>query len=202
MSSRDNAVADYCFTHFGHNFKMLEYNAKDVYLFSDNAPFQQLMVPRTVEHIHEDKPGVIVHISSIEIPKNLTATDFLPPPNAINLNEQAASIPLDAKTALGESQRPDEVRIPAAAISSNFISGKQPKYPGLAKAAHISGTVVLTATITKDGTVTNLTALSGEPILVDAAIKAVKTWRYRPYLFNGEPADVDTTINVKFSMGK
>jgi protein TonB len=65
----------------------------------------------------------------------------------------------------------------------------------------VSGTVVLAATISKSGTIENLRVLSGHPMLTQAAIDAVKTWRYRPYLLNHEPVEVETTINVVFSMG-
>jgi protein TonB len=58
----------------------------------------------------------------------------------------------------------------------------------------------LQATISREGTIENLRVVSGPPILQQAAIDAVKQWRYRPYLLNGEPVEVETTINVDFRL--
>ena len=77
----------------------------------------------------------------------------------------------------------------------------QPIYPPIAKAARVSGTVVLQATISKTGTIENLRVISGPAMLQQAALDAVKTWRYRPYLLNNEPVEVETTVNVIFSLG-
>jgi len=68
----------------------------------------------------------------------------------------------------------------------------KPTYPRLAAQARIQGTVVVQAVIAKDGTVHDLHAISGHPMLVPAAIEAVRQWRYRPYLLNNEPVEVDT----------
>jgi periplasmic protein TonB len=75
-----------------------------------------------------------------------------------------------------------------------------PVYPPIARATGTHGTVVLQATISKNGTIENLHALSGPAMLQQAAIDAVRQWRYRPYLLNGEPVDVETTVNVVFTM--
>ena len=90
-------------------------------------------------------------------------------------------------------------------VSSGVLEGllyfkTPPAYPTIARTAHISGTVVLAATISKEGTIVNLHVMSGHPMLTDAAMQAVKTWRYHPYLLNGQPVEVETTINVVFSM--
>jgi protein TonB len=76
----------------------------------------------------------------------------------------------------------------------------EPTYPQIARTARISGSVVLTAVIAKDGQIENLTLVSGHPMLAPAAIDAVKQWRYRPYLLNGEPVEVETTITVMFQL--
>jgi TonB family protein len=75
-----------------------------------------------------------------------------------------------------------------------------PKYPDEAKKARIQGTVVLDATISKKGDVENLQITSGHPILVPAAIDAVKQWKYKPFLLNGKPVEVQTQIEVKFTL--
>jgi protein TonB len=65
----------------------------------------------------------------------------------------------------------------------------------------LSGTVLLAATIAKDGTIANLRVVSGPAMLQQAALDAVSQWRYRPYLLNGEPVEVETSVNVIFTLG-
>ena len=81
-----------------------------------------------------------------------------------------------------------------------LLQKTQPVYPPIAKAARVSGTVVLQATISKTGTIENLRVISGPAMLQQAALDAVKTWRYRPYLLNNEPVEVETTVNVIFKL--
>ena len=83
-------------------------------------------------------------------------------------------------------------------MEGNLIYRVQPEYPALAKLAHIHGAVVLRAVISKQGTIENLQAVSGPPLLMKAAVDAVQQWRYRPYLLNGEPVEVDTQVTVNF----
>jgi protein TonB len=85
-------------------------------------------------------------------------------------------------------------------MNGYLIYKKIPTYPPLGIAVHAEGTVVLQATISKSGTIENLHVLSGPAMLQQAAIDAVRQWRYRPYLLNGEPVDVETTVNVVFRM--
>jgi periplasmic protein TonB len=83
-------------------------------------------------------------------------------------------------------------------MEGNLIYKPQPVYPPMARAARIQGAVVLRAIISKNGTIENLEALSGHPLLLPAAIEAVKQWRYRPYVLNGEPVEVETRVTVNF----
>jgi protein TonB len=76
-----------------------------------------------------------------------------------------------------------------------------PTYPALARSARIQGQVVLQAIISKQGAIENLQVMSGHPMLVPAAIEAVRQWRYRPYILNNEPVEVETQITVNFSLG-
>ena len=86
-------------------------------------------------------------------------------------------------------------------VSTGLLIRKvQPNYPQLAKQARIQGQVVLQAEISKDGTIQNLQLISGHPMLAPAAIEAVKQWRYKPYLLNGEPVAVETQVVVNFSL--
>jgi protein TonB len=76
----------------------------------------------------------------------------------------------------------------------------QPEYPALARTARVEGQVVLAALISKDGTIENLRVLKGPPMLVRSAIAAVTQWRYRPYILNNEPVEVETQITVNFTL--
>jgi protein TonB len=77
----------------------------------------------------------------------------------------------------------------------------EPQYPPLARQARVQGPVLLEATIAQDGTIENLRVVSGHPMLVRAAVDAVKQWRYRPYLLNGQPVEVETQVQVNFNLG-
>jgi protein TonB len=91
-------------------------------------------------------------------------------------------------------------RISGGVIAGNILTKTQPVYPPIAKAAHVGGTVVLHAIISKNGTIQSLQAVSGPDMLKGAALDAVRQWKYKPYLLNGEPTEVDTTITVNFNL--
>ena len=95
---------------------------------------------------------------------------------------------------------PKTVRVSGGVIAGNLIHQVVPEYPAMAKTARVQGTVVLHAIISKNGTIENLQVISGHPMLQQAAMDAVRQWRYRPYVLNGEPVEVDTTINVNFEL--
>jgi protein TonB len=92
------------------------------------------------------------------------------------------------------------VRISSITATSIAIYKPIPVYPALARAARVEGTVVLEATISKSGSIENLRVVSGPAMLRQAALDAVSQWRYRPYLLNGEPVAVETTVNVVFNL--
>ncbi len=92
-------------------------------------------------------------------------------------------------------------RVSSGVINGLAISQTKPVYPPIARAAHVSGAVVLHAMISKAGVVENLQVISGPEMLRAAALDAVRTWRYKPYLLNGEPTEVETTVTVNFNMG-
>src|ERR1700684_4193917 len=95
---------------------------------------------------------------------------------------------------------PQRVRVSQGVSTGLLIRKVNPTYPPLARQARIQGTVVLHAVISKDGSIEGLTLISGHPMLAPAAIEAVKQWKYKPYLLNGEPVEVDTEVQVKFSL--
>jgi len=100
-----------------------------------------------------------------------------------------------------KAEAPKKVNISAGVAVGMLLQKTQPIYPPIAKAARVSGTVVLQATISKTGAIENLRVVSGPAMLQQAALDAVKSWRYRPYLLNNDPVEVETTVNVIFTLG-
>ncbi len=96
---------------------------------------------------------------------------------------------------------PERLRI-SVADPSSIIHRVQPVYPAISKPMRLQGDVILAAIISKAGTIESLQVVSGHPMLTQAALDAVKQWRYRPYLLNGEPIEVETQILVKFRLGQ
>jgi periplasmic protein TonB len=95
---------------------------------------------------------------------------------------------------------PQRVRISQGVTKGLLVHRIEPTYPPLARAARVQGEVVLTAIISTTGEIQNLQLVSGHPMLVPSAIAAVRQWRYKPYLLNGQPVEVETTITVIFSL--
>ncbi len=95
---------------------------------------------------------------------------------------------------------PQRVRISGGVTKGLLIHRQEPVYPTLARAARVQGEVVLSAVISPSGQIENLQLVSGHPMLVPAAMAAVKEWRYKPYLLNGQPVEVETTITVIFTL--
>jgi protein TonB len=105
-----------------------------------------------------------------------------------------------APVAVPKVATPQRVRVSQGVTQGLLIHKVQPTYPPLAKQARIQGSVVLQAEISKNGTIENLHVLSGHPMLAPAALDAVKQWRYKPYILNGEPVEVETQVTVNFTL--
>lgn len=95
---------------------------------------------------------------------------------------------------------PSSPAVSAGVAAGLLIHKTEPVYPKFAREAHVSGTVVLGATITTTGAIENVQVISGPAALTSAALNAVRTWRYRPYQLNGQPVEVQTTISVVFKL--
>jgi protein TonB len=95
---------------------------------------------------------------------------------------------------------PQRVRVSQGVSAGLLVRKVNPNYPPLARQARIQGQVLLQAEISKDGSIQNLRLISGHPMLAPAAIEAVKQWRYKPYLLNGEPVEVETQVQVNFTL--
>jgi periplasmic protein TonB len=92
------------------------------------------------------------------------------------------------------------IRVSSGVTQGMVIKKVDPVYPAIAKTARVQGTVILAAVIGKDGAIQNLHVVSGHPLLQGAAMDAVKQWRYKPYILNGEPVEVDTQVEVHFTL--
>jgi protein TonB len=110
------------------------------------------------------------------------------------------SVMSSVPTAVPKAATPQRVRVSQGVSQGLLMKKVTPQYPPLAKQARIQGVVVLQALIGKDGSIQNLHVVSGHPMLTNAALEAVKEWKYKPYYLNGEPVEVETTINVNFSL--
>ncbi len=100
--------------------------------------------------------------------------------------------------------RPNQSRIRQGGNvqAAKLVNKVQPSYPPLARQTRISGTVRLHAIIAKDGSIQSLEVISGHPLLQQSALDAVRQWKYQATLLNGEPVEVDTTIDVIFSLNQ
>ncbi len=96
--------------------------------------------------------------------------------------------------------KPQRIRVSSGVTQGLVIHKVEPVYPPIARSARVQGTVILAAVIGKDGTIQNLHVVSGHPLLTGAAMDAVKQWRYRPYILNGDPVEVDTQVEVHFTL--
>lgn len=126
---------------------------------------------------------------------------FLSPANAVSwqgVTPLGTPPPPSVGETAGTGSSAERVAIESGISQGLLITQVQPIYPPLAREARIQGTVVLHAVIGTDGAVQGLELVSGHPFLAPAALEAVKQWKYRPYLLNGVPAEVQTTINVNF----
>jgi TonB family protein len=150
------------------------------------AQFAQTRVPLEVAVFWGGKKAITGHIEQLQ--------SFDPSKPTVTLEKSAAT------PNQGQSDSPNAHISPGVLAGSRTL-GVQPIYPISAKQRRITGTVVLAAEITKEGTIANLIPLaSPDPSLTEAATDAVKKWTYKPYLLNGEPTTVDTIITVNFNL--
>ncbi len=128
------------------------------------------------------------------------------PPYCGSSPTQGIPLPLGGPPPPVTLEKPKPVaptRIHVSEVSPGYLIQKvQPTYPSLAIATRTEGEVRLEAIIGRDGSIQNLRLMSGHPMLAAAALAAVKQWRYRPHLLNGEPVEVETTVVVHFTLAR
>ena len=145
----------------------------------------------------------VVNGKAIKVRTNIPF-DFYFSGNAKDVKDEPPLASTDSGTA-GKAGSLDKPLTPRVRVASGVVAGLrlhtvQPIYPPQAKAARVQGRVVLHAIIDKDGRIQNLTVVSGPKELVQAATGAVEQWTYQPYLLEGKPVEVDTTIEVNFAL--
>jgi periplasmic protein TonB len=169
------------------------------------------------------RPRSTYTATSIAIPTPLHKIQEAPPAAVATSSEVVAGIPggvvsgvpggvLSEAAGTGRSMpvlaKPPEpapvkrIRVASRVAEANLIHDVPPQYPPEAGRERIEGTVVLMAVIGKDGSVLDVQVESGLPLLAQAAMEAVKQWRYKPYLSNGEPVEIDSRITINFTISK
>lgn len=96
---------------------------------------------------------------------------------------------------------PARIKVGGAVQAASLLKQVTPSYPSIAKTAHVTGTVTLHAIISKDGSIEKLEYVSGPALLMSSAMSAVQEWKYKPTMLNGQAVEVDTTVQVIFSLG-
>ena len=123
-------------------------------------------------------------------------------PSGNSARNSGGGVPWGTGSAIASVVPPPPVHVSRPPVSvmmqGNLIDRVQPDYPPIARAARIQGVVILRATISREGTIENLQVVSGHPMLIKAAMDAVKRWHYRPYVLNGQPVEVETEVTVNF----
>ena len=149
-------------------------------------------IPTGITHVVDDSTPQDAAPCSICVPGG-TGT-FSSANNVFNSLGNAASIAPPPPKPVAPPPRNSHM------MEGNLIYKVQPVYPPLARQARIQGSVFLRAIISRSGTIEDLSVISGHPMLVGAAIDAVRHWRYRPYILNDEPVEVETRVTVNFSL--
>ena len=149
-------------------------------------------------------PKPIAQVNETSVPPSMTGVE--------GMESLGSSTPGDISSVIDtiptghprvvQQRASNSLKVSSGVMAGNLVEKTIPQYPSIPRAAGIRGIVVLQATISKSGSIENLRVISGPPMLQQAAIDAVRSWRYKPYLLNGEPVEVETTINVVFSLGE
>ena len=174
-------------------------------------------------------PAAVVHVKQVEtdIVNNQLRQPTRIPKKVEMIKEDAAPPPMDAGVVGGvpggvpggsmggvmgsilsatnapapKVAPPTRIRVSSGVTQGLLVRRIEPQYPQMAKIARVQGAVVLAAVIGKDGAIENLHVVStASPLLNQAALDAVRQWKYRPYILNGEPVEVDTTVTVNFTL--
>ncbi|MGA3160396.1 MAG: energy transducer TonB [Terracidiphilus sp.] len=150
----------------------------------NNILLMPLQIPTEILYVAAPEPPVI--------PSSNLESVVADPNNNLVRENVGRPVPRPAAETL--------LRVSSGAVEGLLIQKTMPAYPLIARNARISGTVTLAAIISKTGAIENLRVISGPIMLQQAALDAVRTWRYRPYLLDGQPVEVETTVTVNFTL--
>jgi len=151
-------------------------------------------IPRAIENLNEtEAPPALDFLGGPVVPGGTG------PPGARNPVLDGLGPGTNALPLLSPPPAVRQVRV-SHMMEGNLIHRVQPEYPQLARQARIQGIVVLRAIISREGRIEKLQVVSGHPMLAPAAIEAVRQWRYRPYLLNDQPVEVETQVTVNFTL--
>jgi periplasmic protein TonB len=147
-------------------------------------------------------------LPSRDLPTNDNPPPLAPAGTGMNVSDGIPNAFLASNSGHGPrvSIAPPKAPAKLLHVSSGVSEGMlmapiRPIYPAIAKAAHVEGTVVVEALISKTGTIESLHVVGGPPLLQSSALDAIRAARYQPYRLNGEPTEVQTTITVNFRIG-
>ena len=159
------------------------------------------------------QPLVSAPVLEAKLPVTIVKSNLLAGarPRVVKAKPEIAEVAGDTGVALNpqvqspaQAQSPEtsgpRLKVASGIMSAQAISKATPIYPAEAKAARVQGAVVLRAVISKTGEIQQLQVVSGPPELMASALDAVRQWKFKPYLLNGEPTEVETTITVNYHM--
>jgi protein TonB len=200
----------WCFDPEADELRVIANGSSEDVLLTNSVIFQGRTIAGDVKfsdgelkNIQTDSPAFSAHLVMIEPLTTIDDEAFVPPPGA-----RSASIALPMKLASDSpdtsnpAPTPSKVNISGGLAQGMLIHTAPVEYPPGAKAAGITGTVVLKAVIDTDGRIKELSVISGPAMLQQAAADSLRQWRYKPYLLNGKPVSVSTTVNIAFTLGK
>ena len=162
---------------------------------------QSALTVKSNQSLGDLRPQVGRVASGIQSNTQTLPVSDVPPPSLI-FSSNAGAVPPPVIRNIVE---PSTAKLQGPRTSTGIEEGKlirriEPRYPNLALSSHIQGTVVLEATITRDGSVSGVRPITGNALLMNSAVNAVKQWRYTPYKLNGQPLDVQTRITLNFAL--
>lgn len=197
------AVAHLVDCYDGATLEYSQYPVGNAEFYFDNwMTFQDSQVARDLVIMRDGRKIASAHIEKLEELGGVDLAQLSPGKDAEPINPFSSAAPSFGLAGFGVAPPPRKINISAGVAQGLLSSHSAPVYPPVAKAAGVSGTVVLQATVSQTGNIEALHVVSGPALLQQAALDAVKSWTYRPYLLNGEPVEVGTTINVIFTLSQ
>jgi periplasmic protein TonB len=167
------------------------------------------VAPNTITRAEPDAPQsaplVVKNEAPAPAPPSPAEQEPVQPPapgslDASNANNQAISGIMSSTAASLPHQAAQQLKVSQGVSQGLLIKSVPPVYPALARQMRVQGSVELLANIGKDGSITKVSALSGDSVLARAAIDAVKQWKYKPYYLDDQPVEIQTQITVNFKL--